>query len=175
MEVTTMPSPFPIKTFCACILVVVTALAYDNVYAIQLIHILNGNITTVNTAPIIKALQRAKSTDTVTIQINSHGGDIYSGLNLIKAMHESKARAVVVHVQQYALSVAALVALEADKIVLEPKAELDFSIINDNTDNKETLKNTIYQGAKRYASWFKDVLESKNGLGITESEWSTVG
>jgi membrane-bound ClpP family serine protease len=168
-----LPKNFPYKTLFFCLLLAIVFFVCDIVYANPLYHTLLGEIDNRNIAPIVKALGRAKPSDTITIDINSRGGNIYSGLDLIKAMRGSKAHAVVVRVHGYALSVAALVALEADKIILDPEAELNFAIVNDGSGHKAVLKNTLYQGNTRYVSWFKDILEHKNTLGLTESEWST--
>ncbi len=151
--------------FCICVIC-------DNVYA-NTTYTLLGQLDAVNIEPIIKGLHSAKPTDTITIKIQSRGGNIYSGLDLIKAMNESKARSIIVRIHEYALSVAGLVALQADKIILDPNAELDFGIVNDAQQDTAVLKSTSKQGSTQYITWFKDVLEHKNIYQLTESEWST--
>lgn len=165
-----LPDNFPYKILIVCFMVTVICLAFDIAYANPLNHILHGEINTRNIKPIIKTLHYAKQKDTVTIDLNSRGGDIYSALELIKAMHESKVGAVVVYIHQYAFGAAALIALEADNIILDPNAQLDFAIVNDDFSGTEVLKRTIIQGHRSHSIWNIPY----KGMYTIDEGWSTL-
>lgn len=61
--------------------------------------------------------------DELDVHINSPGGDIFDGLAIYQALKNHRA-SVTVHVDGLAASIASVIAMAADKVVMAPKASL---------------------------------------------------
>lgn len=62
-------------------------------------------------------------TDELDVHLNSPGGDIFDGLAIYQALKDHKAK-VTVHVDALAASIASVIAMAADRIVMSPKATM---------------------------------------------------
>lgn len=81
------------------------------------------------TAKSVRALLRDSKARTIRVRLNSAGGDVVDGLAIYGLLSESKAR-VVVHVDALAASIASIVAMAGDEIIL---AESAFMMIHNPT------------------------------------------
>jgi len=61
--------------------------------------------------------------DTLTVHINSPGGDIFDGLAIYQALKDHKAR-VTVKVDGLAASIASVICMAADELIMAPKATM---------------------------------------------------
>lgn len=75
---------------------------------------LTGEI--VDTKDVVKAIQTA--TEDIDLYINSPGGDVFAGLNVVNAIQKSKVQ-VTAHVEVMAASIAGVIALACDKIEID--------------------------------------------------------
>ena len=75
---------------------------------------LTGEI--VDTKETVKAIQAA--TEDIDLYINSPGGDVFAGLNIVNAIQKSKVK-VTAHVEVMAASIAGVIALACDKIEID--------------------------------------------------------
>lgn len=66
---------------------------------------------------------RNVDSDTLDVHLNSPGGDIFDGLAIYQALKDHKAT-VTVHVDGLAASIASVIAMAGDKIVMAPKASM---------------------------------------------------
>lgn len=66
---------------------------------------------------------RDVSGDTLDVHLNSPGGDIFDGLAIYQALKDHKAT-VTVHVDGLAASIASVIAMAGDKVIMAPKASL---------------------------------------------------
>jgi len=69
----------------------------------------------------VKVIIGAKKHQIVHLKINSPGGDIKQGLGVIEAIIESEAKEIRVEIQDYAYSMAALIAMYADTLIIDNK------------------------------------------------------
>ena len=69
-----------------------------------------------DTEEIVKAIQTA--TEDIDLYINSPGGDVFAGLNVVNAIQKSKVQ-VTAHVEVMAASIAGVIALACDKIEID--------------------------------------------------------
>lgn len=69
-----------------------------------------------DTEETVKAIQTA--TEDIDLYINSPGGDVFAGLNVVNAIQKSKVQ-VIAHVEVMAASIAGVVALACDKIEID--------------------------------------------------------
>lgn len=70
----------------------------------------------INTEETVKAIQTA--TEDIDLYINSPGGDVFAGLNVVNAIQKSKVQ-VTAHVEVMAASIAGVIALACDKIEID--------------------------------------------------------
>jgi ATP-dependent protease ClpP protease subunit len=70
----------------------------------------------INTENTVKAIQTA--TEDIDLYINSPGGDVFAGLNVVNAIQKSKVQ-VTAHVEVMAASIAGVIALACDKIEID--------------------------------------------------------
>lgn len=75
---------------------------------------LTGEI--INTEETVKAIQTA--TEDIDLYINSLGGGVFAGLNVVNAIQKSKVQ-VTAHVEVIAASIAGVIALACDKIEID--------------------------------------------------------
>lgn len=66
---------------------------------------------------------RAIDSDRLTVHVNSPGGDIFDGLAIYQALKDHKAE-VTMHVDGLAASIASVIVMAADKLVMAPKASI---------------------------------------------------
>ena len=66
---------------------------------------------------------KALDTDNLTVHLNSPGGDIFDGLAIYQALKDHRAQ-VTMHVDGLAASIASVIAMAADKLVMAPKASM---------------------------------------------------
>ncbi len=69
-----------------------------------------------DTEETVKAIQTA--TEDIDLYINSPGGDVFAGLNVVNAIQKSKVQ-VTAHVEVMAASIAGVIALACDKIEID--------------------------------------------------------
>lgn len=69
-----------------------------------------------DTKDVVKAIQAA--TEDIDLYINSPGGDVFAGLNVVNAIQKSKVQ-VTAHVEVMAASIAGVIALACDKIEID--------------------------------------------------------
>nr|DAL40438.1 MAG TPA_asm: Putative ATP dependent Clp protease [Caudoviricetes sp.] len=69
-----------------------------------------------DTKDTVKAIQAA--TEDIDLYINSPGGDVFAGLNVVNAIQKSKAK-VTAHVEVMAASIAGVIALACDTIEID--------------------------------------------------------
>ena len=69
-----------------------------------------------DTKDTVKAIQAA--TEDIDLYINSPGGDVFAGLNVVNAIQKSKVQ-VTAHVEVMAASIAGVIALACDKIEID--------------------------------------------------------
>lgn len=70
----------------------------------------------INTEETVKAIQTA--TEDIDLYINSPGGGVFAGLNVVNAIQKSKVQ-VTAHVEVMAASIAGVIALACDKIEID--------------------------------------------------------
>lgn len=70
----------------------------------------------INTEETVKAIQTA--TEDIDLYINSLGGGVFAGLNVVNAIQKSKVQ-VTAHVEVIAASIAGVIALACDKIEID--------------------------------------------------------
>nr|DAE10736.1 MAG TPA: putative ATP dependent Clp protease [Myoviridae sp. ctQve5] len=70
----------------------------------------------INTEETVKAIQT--STEDIDLYINSPGGEVFAGLNVVNAIQKSKVQ-VTAHVEVMAASIAGVIALACDKIEID--------------------------------------------------------
>ena len=70
----------------------------------------------VDTKETVKAIQAA--TEDIDLYINSPGGDVFAGLNVVNAIQKSKVQ-VTAHVEVMAASIAGVIALACDKVEID--------------------------------------------------------
>ena len=70
----------------------------------------------INTEETVKAIQTA--TEDIDLYINSLGGGVFAGLNVVNAIQKSKVQ-VTAHVEVMAASIAGVIALACDKIEID--------------------------------------------------------
>ena len=75
---------------------------------------LTGEI--INTEETVKAIQTA--TEDIDLYINSPGGNVFAGLNVVNAIQKAKVQ-VTAHVEVMAASIAGVIALACDKIEID--------------------------------------------------------
>ena len=66
---------------------------------------------------------KAIDSDTLTVHLNSPGGDIFDGLAIYQALKDHKA-SVTMHVDGLAASIASVIAMAADRLIMAPKASM---------------------------------------------------
>ena len=66
---------------------------------------------------------KAIDSDTLTVHLNSPGGDIFDGLAIYQALKDHKAQ-VTMHVDGLAASIASVIAMAADRLIMAPKASM---------------------------------------------------
>lgn len=71
---------------------------------------------------LVKELQ-ALDSDTLDVHINSPGGDVFDGLAIYQALKDHKA-SVTVHIDGLAASIASVIAMAGDRVVIGPKASM---------------------------------------------------
>lgn len=69
-----------------------------------------------DTKDVVKAIQAA--TEDIDLYINSPGGDVFAGLNVVNAIQKSKAK-VTAHVEVMAASIAGVIALACDTVEID--------------------------------------------------------
>lgn len=69
-----------------------------------------------DTKDVVAAIQAA--TEDIDLYINSPGGDVFAGLNVVNAIQKSKVQ-VTAHVEVMAASIAGVIALACDKIEID--------------------------------------------------------
>lgn len=69
-----------------------------------------------DTKDAVKAIQAA--TEDIDLYINSPGGDVFAGLNVVNAIQKSKVQ-VTAHVEVMAASIAGVIALACDKVEID--------------------------------------------------------
>lgn len=69
-----------------------------------------------DTKDVVKAIQAA--TEDIDLYINSPGGDVFAGLNVVNAIQKSKVK-VTAHVEVMAASIAGVIALACDTIEID--------------------------------------------------------
>lgn len=121
-----------------------------------LIAVLDTEVTVESAKPIIAVLNKATSKDTVIILINSPGGSVGAGGEIIDAMKASKAKNIIAYVPSYAASMATLIATEADALYVTP-----VSIILIHTISDEQGKIGPFYGQKVHE-------------GYSEEEWTDI-
>lgn len=87
---------------------------------------LYGVVDEVTVQPLLEALNNATEDETVVIHMESPGGSVLAGYWVIDAIKETKAAVVEVKVDGYAASMAAVITMYADKIVLDDNAVILF-------------------------------------------------
>ena len=70
----------------------------------------------INTENTVKAIQTA--TEDIDLYINSPGGDVFAGLNVVNAIQKSKVQ-VIAHVEVMAASIAGVIALACDRVEID--------------------------------------------------------
>lgn len=69
-----------------------------------------------DTKDVVKAIQAA--TEDIDLYINSPGGDVFAGLNVVNAIQKSKVK-VTAHVEVMAASIAGVIALSCDTVEID--------------------------------------------------------
>lgn len=69
-----------------------------------------------DTKDVVKAIQTA--TEDIDLYINSPGGDVFAGLNVVSAIQKSKVK-VTAHVEVMAASIAGVIALSCDTVEID--------------------------------------------------------
>ena len=100
------------------------------------------------------ALRSASSTDLIYIHLNSSGGDFSTGLQIINNVAASEARVVTV-LEARAYSMAALIFLSGDQLVVHDNCQLMFHIYSGSFSGKgnEQQAEVVAVG-----SWFEKVM-----------------
>jgi len=76
----------------------------------------------INAEDFVKALNEIKSS-TIHIRLNSPGGDVFDGTSIVNAIRQHKSK-VVAHVDGLAASMASVIAISADEVVMSENAFL---------------------------------------------------
>lgn len=95
----------------------------------------------INTEEIVKAIQTA--TEDIDLYINSPGGDVFAGLNVVNAIQKAKVQ-VTAHVEVMAASIAGVIALACDKIKIDKNSLIMLhNCWTVSSGNKKTLEQDI--------------------------------
>ena len=94
-----------------------------------------------DTEETVKAIQTA--TEDIDLYINSPGGDVFAGLNVVNAIQKAKVQ-VTAHVEVMAASIAGVIALACDKIEIDKNS---FIMLHNcwtiSSGNKKALEQDI--------------------------------
>lgn len=94
-----------------------------------------------DTEETVKAIQTA--TEDIDLYINSPGGDVFAGLNVVNAIQKSKVQ-VTAHVEVMAASIAGVIALACDKIEIDKNSLIMLhNCWTISSGNKKTLEQDI--------------------------------
>lgn len=108
--------------------------------------------------------------DTIDVHLNSPGGDIFDGLAIYQALKDHPAN-VTVRIDGLAASIASVIAMAGDKIVMAPKASL---MIHDgwtmSVGNAEELRKTADLLDKQ-SQIIASVYADRNALGYGEDHF----
>jgi uncharacterized protein len=94
----------------------------DRAAVVHLYGVIGAEWDGLAAADIIPAL-RALDVDTITVRLNSPGGNVYDGITLRNALREHPAR-ILVQVDGLAASAASLIATAGDDVAMAPGSEL---------------------------------------------------
>lgn len=98
-------------------------------------------------------------TDELTVHINSPGGDIFDGLTIYQALKDHKAK-VTVKVDGLAASIASVIAMAADELIMAPKATMmihdGWSMIAGNAGELRKLADLLDKQSEIIASIYGD-------------------
>lgn len=112
-------------------------------YASTHLFSLNDQINSVSVVPGIVKLSLAKKGDYIVFHLNSPGGDVYAGEKFLEAMEESEGISIA-YVDDYAASMAAFIAIKADRLYMSKTAVLLFHVISSlDEKNNKWVKCTI--------------------------------
>ncbi len=140
-----------------------------------------GQVTNTSVYNPIMAVENATENDVVVITVDSPGGYVNAGMQLIRAMRESHAHKLIVNIEQEANSMAALIAAEADVIQIDDNEYLMFHMIGEQkTDEdgrtyfvKYTAQDPESVHRESYA-WFTRLLPSLRHPVLTADEFTRV-
>ena len=79
-----------------------------------------GGVTAKQFADDLKA---AGKVDNIHLHINSPGGDVFDGLSIYRLLVDHKAK-VIVHIDGLAASIASVIALAGDRVVMQPHSQM---------------------------------------------------
>lgn len=95
----------------------------------------------INTEETVKAIQTA--TEDIDLYINSLGGGVFAGLNVVNAIQKSKVQ-VTAHVEVIAASIAGVIALACDKIEIDKNSLVMLhNCWTESSGNKKALEQDI--------------------------------
>jgi ATP-dependent protease ClpP protease subunit len=112
-----------------------------------------GDIDAATIVPAIRDLD----VDTITVYVNSPGGDVYDGVAIRNALRQHSAR-IVVNVDGLAASAASFIAVAGDEVVMGENAELmihdAWSIAIGSADDMRTVANDLDRLSNNIASMY---------------------
>ena len=101
-------------------------------------------------------LRAASENDTIYIRINSEGGDLFSALQLVRAMQESNAN-IVCSVEGICMSAATLIFLSADRFELSDHTMFMFHNYSSGTIGKG---GEMYDQITHFRAWSEKLFNS---------------
>lgn len=89
---------------------------------------------------------QALDVDEFTLRINSPGGSVFDGIAIFNAVRQHRAR-VTVHVDSLAASIASVIAMAGDKIVMQPHSQLmmhePFALVIGDADDMRQMADML--------------------------------
>ncbi|MBS1139762.1 MAG: hypothetical protein H6R13_1215 [Proteobacteria bacterium] len=119
---------------------------------------------------VVLTLRSASDTDLVYIHINSSGGDFNTGLQIINNIFSSNARVVTI-LEARAYSMAALIFLSGDELIVHDNCQLMFHIYSGIFAGKG---NEQQAEVAAVGNWFEKVMSRLCSPFLTETEIANI-
>lgn len=175
-----MKPPFPTKfTLIGLGLVILGVLTTPRTaHAAELTAHLTGYVNSRSVSEAVRVLDSATDQDTVTIIINSPGGEVDEGFKVIRAIHNTSAHLVVARIQKHAASMAADISIECDQIKMDWNAilflhlgEEGTTVLNGSMVNYPPAES---QEVADYTRWIISYMHHYDDRLLSKHDWEII-
>ena len=136
---------------------------------------LSGRVTENSVSGLISILETARAEDTVTIYINSPGGFVKPGMNVLKAMENSKARHIEAVVTGMAASMAEGIATKADHVTMNYGSRMMFHFGGAGSYKFTGADKTSRDiGISTYVVLLDGFMKTQVGALLHKADWKTI-